>query len=335
MMMRYPIITLHEMEVYSVSISFINQTPPRCYVQVRIEVSLQRHQGTPLALIPIPLLSKFRSTMDAQRQARYRRLPRLIERRVYCTSHNPLPNARAPDNCEELETYLADIKLLGRVKDEEWHTFQPFFELVESGVWRWHRQFHNTILSQLQRLSGTLFIPGGIYVYPHLLENIYAIAPRDRGDLVRYLTTICAHGLVPYQHLEDLRVLCRVVMTRSWDWNEAQHQHVLDGLQEATGVLFTLRGPFHLARGAVLEDAPGTGTRRVRHEHAEEAGTPRRRIGTVKREDHLTFAHRAMPQQYLIQIVCRMQGAAALTCSKRPPEKLQRSQLTSSEEEAA
>jgi hypothetical protein len=25
------------------------------------------------------------------------------------------------------------------VRDEEWHTFQPFFELVESGVWRWRR----------------------------------------------------------------------------------------------------------------------------------------------------------------------------------------------------
>jgi hypothetical protein len=67
-------------------------------------------------------------------------------------------------------------------------------------------------------------------------------------------------------------------MTRSWDWNKAQHQHILDSLQEATGVLFTLCGPFHLARGAVLEDAPGIGTRHARHEHAKQARTPRRRI---------------------------------------------------------
>jgi hypothetical protein len=127
-------------------------------------------------------------------------------------------------------SYIADVKLLERVREGKWNTFQLLIDLAESGDWRWHLELHNPLLSQLYRLSGTLFTGEGIYVYPHVVENITCIAPRDATDFWRYLNSIFAHGLVSHNHREDLRFLSRVAARPFWDWSEALHQEILDTL---------------------------------------------------------------------------------------------------------
>lgn len=149
--------------------------------------------------------------------------------------------------------YIADIKLLERVKEEEWNTFQPLVDLAKSGVWRWHPEFHDFLLFQLHRLSGTLFTPHGIYVYLHV-GNIICIAPRDPQDLWQYLNTVLAHGLIANQHMEAVRQLSRIAARLAWNWIKARHQGILDSLQEATRVILTLNGPFYLEQGVVIDN---------------------------------------------------------------------------------
>jgi hypothetical protein len=193
--------------------------------------------------------------MDAQGHARFRRLPRLAPARRYCAPKNPLCNFRVPQNCEELRGYIEDVRLMERVREGEWRSFQPLLDLVESGVWQWREDLHSPMLSQLFRLSGTVFSPGGIYVCPQVIENVTCIAPREPAVLSRYMNTIVAHYLVPDHKREALCFLSRLVVWPIWDWNEETHKPILDSLQDATGVVLTLDGPFHLSRGTILEDA--------------------------------------------------------------------------------
>jgi hypothetical protein len=139
------------------------------------------------------------------------------------------------------------------VREEEWRTFQPLVNLAESEVWNWHPNTHDALLSQLFCLSRTVFIPSGILVYPHVSENITCIAPRELADLTNYLNVITSHNLVtPGRRLWELiRLLSQTAAHYTWDWI-GEHQSALDTLQEATGVLLTLEGPFCPARGQVL-----------------------------------------------------------------------------------
>ena len=70
-------------------------------------------------------------------------------------------------------------------------------------------------------LSGTVFTPDGLYVYPHVLETVVCITPRNATDLSRYLSSIVYHNLVPHDQQDALRFLSRVVVRPTWEWNEA------------------------------------------------------------------------------------------------------------------
>jgi hypothetical protein len=172
--------------------------------------------------------------MDAQGHARFRRLPRLAPARRYCAPKNPLCNFRVPQNCEELRGYIEDVRLMERVREGEWRSFQPLLDLVESGVWQWREDLHSPMLSQLFRLSGTVFSPGGIYVCPQVIENVTCIAPREPAVLSRYMNTIVAHYLVPDHKREALCFLSRLVVWPIWDWNEETHKPILDSLAHST-----------------------------------------------------------------------------------------------------
>jgi hypothetical protein len=143
------------------------------------------------------------------------------------------------------------------VREEEWRTFQPLVNLAESEVWNWHPNTHDTLLSQFFRLSGTVLTPSGILVYPHVSKNITCIAPREPADLTNYLNVITSHNLMtPGGRLWKLvRLLSQTAARHTWDWVEGEHQGALDTLQEATGVLLTLEGPFCPTRGQVLRSS--------------------------------------------------------------------------------
>lgn len=147
-------------------------------------------------------------------------------------------------------------------------------DLAESGVWRWRSDVHLPLLSRLYRLSGTLFTPGGVCVYPHLIETIVAIAPRDSNDLTRFLSSVDHHNLVPDDQLQGFRFLSGVAARPTWEWNEYTHQAVLENLQDATGVILTTRGPVHMSRGRVLSHTDAIETR-----HNHRAGRGGRRAG--------------------------------------------------------
>jgi hypothetical protein len=109
--------------------------------------------------------------MERREGSRYRKLPCLDRPREYSTSTNPPPGVRAPCNCEELGSYIESVKLLGRVREEDWHTFCPLVDLANSRVWRWQPNLHDTLLSHFHHLSGILFAPEGICVYPHITKK--------------------------------------------------------------------------------------------------------------------------------------------------------------------
>jgi hypothetical protein len=125
-------------------------------------------------------------------------------------------------------------------------------------VWNWHPNAHDTLLSQLFRLSGTVFIPSGIRIYPHMSENIICIAPREPADLTNYLDLITLHNLVAPggQFWELVRFLSQTAARFTWDWVKEEYKGTLDTLQEATGVLLTLEGPICPTRGQVLRSTP-------------------------------------------------------------------------------
>jgi hypothetical protein len=97
--------------------------------------------------------------MERREGSRCRRLPCLDRPREYCTSANPPPGGRALRSCEELGSYIESVKLLGRVREEDWHIFRPLVDLANSRVWRWQPNLHDTLLSCFHHLSGTLFAP--------------------------------------------------------------------------------------------------------------------------------------------------------------------------------
>ena len=119
---------------------------------------------------------------------RFRKDPRLTPPRGVPAARNPPSSLRAPQTCEELRVYIENVRMLQRVRDVEWVTLQPLVDLAESGVWKWHLDVHYPLLSNLFRLSGTLFSPEGLLVYPHVLETgtILLDAPATARE-TRYL----------------------------------------------------------------------------------------------------------------------------------------------------
>jgi hypothetical protein len=207
--------------------------------------------------------------MDARSQHRFRRLSCLRRSVEYCVATAPPPGFRTLRNNRELKRYIDSVKSLERVREEEWRTFQPLVNLAESKVWNWHPNTHDTLLFQFFRLSETVFIPSGILVYPHVFENITCIVPREPADLTNYLNVITSHNLMTLggRLWKLVCLLSQTAARHTWDWVEGEHQGALYTLQEATGVLLTLEGPFCPARGQVLRSSPAAGHRPCDNRH--------------------------------------------------------------------
>ena len=153
----------------------------------------------------------------------FRRLPCLTPPPRNCASRNSPTTLRAPQNCEELRVYLENVRLLERISEEEWRNLQPLVDLAQSGVWQWRRDVQLPLLSRLFRLSGTVFTPEGLCVYPHALETVVNILPRDPTNLSQYLNSVVHHNLLPPQQQQAFRYLFNVVARPIWEWNEVPH----------------------------------------------------------------------------------------------------------------
>lgn len=109
--------------------------------------------------------------MDSPVDESFRRRPRLTPCRGAPAARRPPPSFRAPHTCEELRTYIQNVRLLKRVRDVDWVTLQPLLDLTEADEWQWRPDVQFPLLSRLFRLSGTVFTPEGLCVYPHVLET--------------------------------------------------------------------------------------------------------------------------------------------------------------------
>ena len=187
----------------------------------------------------------------------------------YYVATTPPPRFKTPRNNWELKRYIDSVKSLERVREEEWHTFQLLVNLVESEVWNWQPNTHDALLSQFFRLYGTVFISNGILTYPYMSKNITCIAPRELADLANYLDVITSHNLVTSGGWlwELVRFLSQTIARPTWDWVEGEYQGALDTLQEATGVLLTLEGPFCPARRQVLRSSIVASPRPCHNKH--------------------------------------------------------------------
>ena len=109
--------------------------------------------------------------MAAHLDGSFRRHPRLMPPRGAPAAPNPPSSFRAPHTCEELRTYIQNVRLLERVREVDWVTLQPLLDLAELGVWEWRPDVHFPLLSRLFCLSCTVFTPEGLCIYPHVLET--------------------------------------------------------------------------------------------------------------------------------------------------------------------